>query len=496
MKKNFNQTKQDFISGLSKPEFSYAKYFEYLLPYLGSGYNSYEIMTKFHVNNSEQELEEPDLLDFYKYIYDYWYDSISSLSFLEAGKHRKVIKAILKDQRFAKSNMTGSDCEKFFFDTLVNEFKDPALAPVIAQHRKVPYQNGKVEKDFLHVAPLKNLKFSAPLDARLYLNVPPINAAKIGMLLTKLCECSPLPLYFKFWTKANQRNDQFLIYTTFKDAPKMVELLTHIRNLHPELFRGATINSPLYSKVNDFIYFGETPDAEVKSFNGIRAKAFDAYFLKFLSETLSPLVQKDEPIILQDGSKISPKNFFIELMKNHYFEALTKNQLKIEKGQFPNTTLGDTIISSSEAAKQYIDEQNILYKNARKGIFEPDTLVKFEDAADFMVQQIKNGNFPKLLLHVKHYTQTLGISGQSEDEEMTELSNQGHISYFERFGIFDYISTLLSAYHVSDDIQAHINKQSLNEVLNSFGLSPENTSLNQDTAKDLNQVKENERHLC
>jgi len=490
-KQNINQYKNDFISGCTKPAYSYAEYFENLIPYLGMGYRSYDVLTRFHINHASADLKEEDFLDFYKVIYDFWYDSISNLSFFEAGTHRKVIKAILKDKKFAKENMTGADCEKFFFETLPNEFKDLGLSPVITQHRKVPCQNGEIEKDFLHVYPFKNRKFSDPLDVRLYMNIPPINASIIGMLLTSVCKDQSLPLYFKFWTKANQRNDQFLVYTTYKDAPKIVEILNQIKQEYPHLFIGATLNNSLYSKVNDYIYFGETPNSELKSFNSARAKAFDEYFKKFLYENLSSLIQKDEPIIIDDN-KISPKKFLVELMKSEYFKALQLNQEKISKGQFPNATIGDTVISSQSAADFYISEQNRIYQNALKNEFELDTLVKFEDAAEFMIAHLKRGDFPKLVLHIKHQTKTLGVSGQTDEEEIKELENLGHISYYERIGIFDYINTLLAVYHISDNYKAHIDTKSLNEILEKYNLSPENSSLNQTTAQNLNLVKERE----
>lgn len=491
-KQSINQSKIEFLSGVKKPEYSYAKYFEMLFPYLCKGYRSYELLTKFGINKSSVDLQEKDFLDFYKVIYDFWYDSISELSFFDAGKHRKTIRAILKNPNFSKENMTNKDCEKFFFDTLPNQFRDLGISPIISQHRINPCQNGEIQKDFLHVVPFRSQKFSAPLDVRFYMNIPPINAITISMLLTNACYNQSLPLYFKFWTKANQRNDQFLVYTTYTDAPKIISILDKIREEYPFLFIGASINNGLYGKINDYVYFGETPNTEIKSFNDIRAKAFDNYFSVFLSDTLTPLIQKDEPIVLEDGTKVSPKNFLIELMKKEYLKALEINQDKIKKGQFPNATMTDAVMFSPSAINIYKEEQNRLYNNAIKGEFDSKTLIDFEDAANFLIAQIKRNSFPKLLLHITHYTKELGISGKPEDEEIEELTNQGHITYYERFRVYDYINTLLSAYHISENCHAYIDNAKFNSILKKYGLDPENSSLNQTTAQNLNLVKERE----
>lgn len=261
----------DFYKGLRE---SCDENFSKLISKVIIGDNTaYSWLTKLGAN-IDTPISEDEYDDFYKYVYDNWYDLISALNV--SGEMSKYITRLISDPKMKKENMSPKACQMFFHSVdNYEKLKSFGLLPIFNQ-KGVEYTMDGYE----HVRPFT--KHFAPqiIDCRLYLNVTSKNALALGKELTNKCLKDGVDLYFKFWASAykqNARNDSFLIYTNYNDVEKFVSMLREIRKEKPEIFKDVKVTNPLLANIDGFIGFGEEPAYKHSSFNAERSTAIEEY---------------------------------------------------------------------------------------------------------------------------------------------------------------------------------------------------------------------------
>lgn len=121
-----------------------------------------------------------------------------------------------------------------------------------------------------------------PNDCRLYLNLKIENVAEVAKLAMRYGQRNGLPLYFKF-ARNDDRNDTFLFYCSYEEAPQVIKLIETIKSEKPNLFDGAESVPPHLGVINGYIGFGEEPTEAKKldiyedgaSYTEVRADALE-----------------------------------------------------------------------------------------------------------------------------------------------------------------------------------------------------------------------------
>jgi hypothetical protein len=125
------------------------------------------------------------------------------------------------------------------------------------------------------------------IDCRLYINFKSGNLLDfINEFIGKCVKSKEKIPYFKFYTKTDNRNDNFLIYTSYEKAEQIITLLEQIKKEHPELFSGTEKVSKNMGTINGWIGYGDEPTKEMTktlggSYNSTRENLTD----DFISDT-------------------------------------------------------------------------------------------------------------------------------------------------------------------------------------------------------------------
>lgn len=342
-----------------------------IVPLLEFRTDAYNYLTKRNVNKYfDQQVKTEYFQDYLLDVYKSWRQTLSAYVKKQKDKFKpetvRVVSAFLNNAQFDPANMTGADCERFFIDVLTDKDKSPFV--VVQNGKTIDYSNDlrplskqigrNIQKgDFIHVRPFCRFRMpSKNIECRLYLNLHPNQAMAVGRLLTEKCRKTDTALYYKFWTKANDRNDSFLVYTTYKDAPYMVDCLNKIRSEHPKLFYGAKIGNPMHLKVNDYIGFAEEPQHQHSSFGSEVGEAFDEFYKAQIATSVDT-INVDEAkrfltkIFVADAKENVNKFFDVEckgLVNNAKLDAYMTMRDALEgKGPYARTLI-DSIKEESK----------------------------------------------------------------------------------------------------------------------------------------------------
>ncbi len=140
---------------------------------------------------------------------------------------------------------------------LNNEFFD-YLRPAIMQG-----QNDftmRTNNGFLHVfSDYITDQHITPIECRLYLNLKGENVSKFVDEFYSKCKERGKPFYFRFNVKDN-RNDNFVIYTNYRNAKSFVNIIEQIKLEHPNLLDGTEQTNQNLGKINGYIGFGDEPN--------------------------------------------------------------------------------------------------------------------------------------------------------------------------------------------------------------------------------------------
>lgn len=295
-----------FLQSLKPQSLSAEEIVHLLCPLACRGADVYSLIVKSNLNPMKEPLSIEDVNNFYKALYTSWHSSLSKLSKTNAPAGQiEIVKRYFAPE-FLPENMTGDDARRFFEDTTNRLFIQNIHPVFVLQNRKI-FENGHLNNIFVHVKPdCANQKFSN-CTCRLYINLSPKNAMKLGSILEAVCENENIPLYYKIWTKSSDRNDPFLVYTTYDHVTEIVSKIQQIEKTNPEIFAGAERANPFLAKVDKFIFFGEEPRQNGLSFTKVRAKAISEYLdfystvsilknhdkIKISTESLKPFFEKN-----------------------------------------------------------------------------------------------------------------------------------------------------------------------------------------------------------
>ena len=247
-------------------------------------------------------IQSPSMLDILEFHgksckYDsYSNNSHSSGKIIDANELEQFCRRLFIDYRNyllqcdQKSNLTG------VWKSVVETLKSDSYNPDIMDKRsgmpyykllysdfrkifgdKIPYiaelqsaeDISKGQGDFLHVfSYIGNGLKREPIDVRLYLNLKTENILKFSNEFYVRSKKMGLPGYFKFYSSDKNKNDTWLVYSSYSNMDKYINIIEDIKRDRPELFVGSEKVSCNMARLNGHIGFGEEPmdvDANGKS---------------------------------------------------------------------------------------------------------------------------------------------------------------------------------------------------------------------------------------
>lgn len=123
-----------------------------------------------------------------------------------------------------------------------------------------------------------------PTECRLYLRILPSKIFQVVELLTHKFVSAKIPVHFKF--KPSTRLDSIVIYTSYENAQKIVDIIESIKNERLDLFKNAEKIHPLWGRINGYIGFMEEPkNIQKPTYQGkpfIVTKSANSFRTKFL----------------------------------------------------------------------------------------------------------------------------------------------------------------------------------------------------------------------
>ena len=378
--------------------------------------SGYYLLTRNNLNTNSKPCEHFELVDFYKKVYDAWYDYLSGIK-IENVNNEKTAQALTKlmtNKRFSKANMTPQDCEDFFYETYDNEFSKAGLRALRAQNSF----NG--QNDFIHVHPFL---YRNDIDCRLYLNLKTTNCIKVANLLVDECKKMHKRVYFKFWTGKNTRNDTFLIYTNYAKVEDFVTILTKMKKQHPVLFEGVEKGGTLLPKINGFIGFGEEPKYKHSSFNDERGNVVNEVFEKCLSKSFKLMAEYKGTIKTSKGEELNLRDYLKYRVENSFLDTLKEHQRQIKNHVYPQ------IYKTQQQIDDYVQMEDKIYNTFKNGDFSIlETNGAVDRQVDNILESMRKGNrIPKPVL--KFSTQKTSLSNKSEHDAQKELAQKGFVEY-------------------------------------------------------------------
>lgn len=444
-----------------------------ILPYEMLGYDSYEVLTYLNRNQSTKPIKKDDLLGFYKYAYDVWFDYISQLNENNyCGKTYESIIKIKTEERFKKNNMTPEDCEKFIFEGYDKEFSESGLRFLQSQRKE------KVDEDFsdfVHVFP-----FGRPgnIDCRLYLNLKSENILELGKILAKKCFQKHFRIYYKFWTGMNERNDTFLIYTNYNRVQDIIDILKETKSEKPEIFDGAEKSNGLLLMIDGFIGFGEDPSYKHSSFNSERADALDEFFDDSFKKQANLIGNYTGTIHNLRGADLNLQEYLKYLLNRSFLETVHSRQTEIMNKHYPK------IYKTNEQIKDYIEIQTKIYKACKNKV--PNSVEKqIDDNVVKVIERLKSGNFPSTI-YFTFKTQKASLSNFSEGYAKEVLKKYGSLDYHLKLDL-NLREKLFSVFDVKNKMEKDITATSLKPYFEKHHVSFDFPYLNTDDVIEKNK---------
>ena len=252
---------------------------------------------------SEQELEE-----FGRQLYELWYQEVCDIASGKVVFGDKALddaKKILANPDYSSENIAREG-----FYNIIHHAKFVSLQNFSGF---LLDRSQGISEFFLHVNTRRMMRKdkhkNRDIECRLYLNVEAKNITSVASQLFKSCVEQDVALYMKF-TSYDLRSDTLLIYSTYADAPKYVDIINNMRKESPELFKNAHKLNPFLGKIDGYIGFGEEPKCSGhESFTSIRAKA-----LNEIGEEMQSL--EDGKLLPKSDSKPSIGERIVGVFKN------------------------------------------------------------------------------------------------------------------------------------------------------------------------------------
>lgn len=416
-----DEAKIKFLKKIAKNDNSdIVALFKEVLPYKMEGYSGYTILTQRNVTSSKN-VSVQGILNFSKQIYDLWYDYVVSLdeSKFDSDVTKKALRIIKMANIYKKENMNPQQCYDFIFKDYQTKFKGSGLRPMWAQSGDEPIYRGQVCPEFIHFTPFLRDK---NLTCRLYLNLTPENAVRVGSVLASKCKKFGVKVYGKFWTEGAFRNDGFLVYTTFKNVEKVIAILEEIHREQPKLFEGAEKMNDFVCRINSFIGYGDEPEYRHSSFNEERGAAIDEYFKDLFSNEYKQIGNFSGKIRNSFGENLTLKEYLEYKFKSEFLKSVNDSYNDAVNGNFSDDCQTD------ERKKAILDFYKKLHKEIQKSV--PDYITKqFEYMADMVIERMKMGKGP-VTNNIQVKTKNLDIFPEwRQNFEIPKLQKQGYVEY-------------------------------------------------------------------
>lgn len=433
--------------------------------------SAYDNLTKINARTTGDKAKPINIQDSYKFFKDVFDNFLYYMSI----KYEKGLLNKDEERSFAYLlNMKNSGMldkidlhDHFFGDD--QSFSNKGM---YAQNEVPIFTKRGVVRDFVHVSPFKMKK---EIDCRLYLNLDADNIIKVSSAVMEKCKNDRKRLYFKFYT-ADDRTDNFLIYTNYDEAQYFVDTLKEIKEKNPEWFTGCEKTNPGLNMIEDFIGFGEEPKYKRSSFNSERASVINEYLKTQLADYRKELA----------SGKIT--------FKNRYNEELDiKDYIKYR-------TKEDIIVKINE--ELYKDEKDIEYINDTKRYKELLTKVKdvitsgnipsfmtaqIEKFAQDSLQKMQNGESPNSFI-LEIWTKKPGIA-YSEDHDNQKIKKIGHATVNLYVG-YKLEEKLFNVHGVREKLKNNIDEDLLKNLCEKQHISYDHVALNTETIKEIEEEKQ------
>ncbi len=442
--------------------------FKEALPYKMKRYSGYTILTQRNVTPSKN-ISVQGVLDFSKKIYDLWYDYIVNYDEkrCEYEATKKALTTIKSSNIYKKENMTSQQCYEFIFKGYETRFQGSRLRPMWSQGGDGPVYEGKIYPDFIHFTPFLFVKKPT---CRLYLNLTPENAAQVSVILASKCKEQRVRLYGKLWTLGSDRNDTFLVYTTFKNVEKIIAILEDIHKEKPELFEGAEKMNDFVCRINSFIGYGDEPEYKHSSFNQERGDAIDEFFKDLFAHEFKQIGNYPGKIRRGFKEDLSLKEYLVQIFKTEFLKSVRSGYNDVVNGNFPDDCQTD------ERKKALLDFYVKLQRSVKKSI--PDYISKqFEDMADMAIERMKIGKGP-VKNNIQVQTKNLDIFPEWRQRfEAPKLQKQGYVEYGVHMD-FDLEERLFDVFGSKKRLEKQITKENIKPYCAKHHISMSHPSLN------------------
>jgi len=235
-----------------------------------------------YTNNAHNDgnVNNDDLEKFCRRLYKFWYEQIKGIyDHPELTQESKEIFAkVMENPDLSVESMKSRSASAY--DFFVKDYKDfgidSRIRPLDPQSNRDmnAFKNGA--SDFIHIFHNGHIGGGRDkIDCRLYMNFKSDKVLDfINEFIAKSVKVGGRMPYLKFYTTTNNRNDNFMIYTSYEKAEQWIDMIEQIKKEKPELFEGAEKVSRNFGKINGYIGYGDEPTEEQKkigsSYNALR----------------------------------------------------------------------------------------------------------------------------------------------------------------------------------------------------------------------------------
>ena len=415
----------------------------------------YLYLVNVNAHNSGIKISEPEIEDFLKNIYHYWYDFLyKHIPNNKASPAYSETLQVRSDPTFLPEYIESNGG---YFKFFTQDFND--LLPS-KQLRVVKSQMFMLdEAGFLHINNFFNSDKQNKV--RLYINLKAQHILPLANEVAKYCWDTNLPMHFKF-SASDKRNDTFLIYTTYQLAPKFVDLLQGIHARNPEIFEGAESHSPLLATIKGapYIGFGEEPEYKHSSFNTERVALFSMANIE-RKKAIRSLWDKSTKILAAEGQNLNIDEYLEHCIKQQLLDKTNEeiNTVNKEKRKFP--------LELSEV-ETFLRGQNELVDHIKNGTFDKKVREIAQEYKGYLTEEfepkanqtldtlfyctIKTANAAYAASHPNaqnEYKWRIPVSAKGLDKALIALSPDIECRYKQRLHTPDVQQPYLSANNIS-----------------------------------------------
>ena len=323
-----NKSKLDF---LKQVKFDYNKYNNFLKKMCDDTevgiMDNYDYLISQNAHNSGKYITLNELENFCEKIYIDLYDYVTNLPKNTIKKEfLNGYKKLTTQDEYKIHSVRQSGFYNFFYDTMDKEFSSSTDTPfpisVDIQGAYAKVIDGKLYlgDGFLHCWSPSGV---GKAQVRLYINLLGQNILPFANAFVDKCKENELKYYFKM-TSNDLRNDTFLVYTSYENVQKFVDIIEEIRRESPKLLEGTELMNPLLGCINGYIGVGEEPQYKHSSFNSERANLVKMCYIERF-KVISNYINTKPTVKNAQGELLTMDEFLSDLIKKEWGKAINKD---------------------------------------------------------------------------------------------------------------------------------------------------------------------------